>query len=459
MQEVYMKYLLLLICFLSAPLFSEEARPKVGLCIMATGRYNLYIKPLIQSARRHFCKSCDVTYFVFTDGPFEKTGDLVGVYQMRLGWPYDTLKRFHVYYANKELFKEMDYVYAIDADMLFLLPVDREILSDVVGTRHFGYTAQRGTYETNPISRACVLPHEGTYYYAGAFYGGKRASFFKLLETVIDQVDDDLGRHFIALWHDESHLNRYFIDHPPTLMLPIEYCFPESWHWPAKKIITLDKNNDEMRTALREDDVIDPNLWWEKSLKKNPHLINDFASWWGDENALSRVRARKHIKLKQYTSILDAGCGFAHDYFGFFHENTPIDYLGIDVSPSLASRARQSGAPVNQGNINAMPEFSKGQFDVVYVRHLLEHSEQPETMIKELLRVAKRELLIVFFIKPVPMENDISSASFNFGYFLYHTTLSKTKLEKFLLSEPRVESLDWEDVGDREVILHIYLKN
>ena len=49
-------------------------------------------------------------------------------------------------------------------------------------------------------------------------------------------------------WHHESHLNRYFIDNPPTIMLSPEYCYPENWDIPFKKrLLALDKNHEECR--------------------------------------------------------------------------------------------------------------------------------------------------------------------------------------------------------------------
>jgi histo-blood group ABO system transferase len=226
-----------------------DAKPaKVGLCIMATGRYDVYAEELIHSARPYFCTNSEVTYFVFTDGHITPAKDVVTVFQKRLGWPHDTLKRFYVYDLHSEVLKDMDYLFALDADMRFVGPAGEEMLSDLVGTQHPGYVGKRGTYETNPDSTACITKHEGTTYFAGGFYGGKREEFFKLIRTTNAQIDKDLERDFIAVWHDESHLNRYFIDHKPTLILNPSYCYPENMKLTyPKKIMALDKDHDTMR--------------------------------------------------------------------------------------------------------------------------------------------------------------------------------------------------------------------
>jgi len=220
----------------------------VGLCVMATGRYDTYAQKMIDSARTYFCQGHNVTFFVFTDGCITKSEDVTKVHQDRLGWPYDTLQRFHVYYQNKDLFQNMDYLFAIDADMLFVAPVGDEILGDRVATQHPGFVGKRGTYETNSLSRACIRTDEGQQYFAGGFYGGSREEFIHLLHVTKEQIDADLALGFIAIWHDESHLNRFFIDHPPTRILNPSYCYPEDWPLPyPQKLLALNKNHAELR--------------------------------------------------------------------------------------------------------------------------------------------------------------------------------------------------------------------
>ncbi len=222
------------------------AAHKVGLCIVATGKYIQFVPPLLTSARKHFCKNQHVTYFVFTDGQLQDNGnDVVVLPWNRLGWPYDTMMRFLAYYNNFEHLQTMDYIFACDADLLFVDDVGDEILSDLVASQSPGYIGKRGTYEERRSSTAYVAPYEGTLYFAGGLYGGTTAQVYALLHEVLTHISEDLKNNIIAVWHDESHLNRYFIDHKPTLILPREY-LARPWDSPQRLMILV-KDHDAFR--------------------------------------------------------------------------------------------------------------------------------------------------------------------------------------------------------------------
>jgi histo-blood group ABO system transferase len=224
------------------------AAANVGLLVMATGKYIQFIPPLIESAEKYFCQGHNVTYFVFTDSEMPPEDHIVWIHQDRLGWPFDTMMRFHAYAAQKELLNSQDYLFCLDADMLFIDSVSEEIFGERVATQHPGFVHQRGSYETNPASKACIRDDEGEQYFAGGFYGGTSEEVMKIAQTNADNIDDDLSRGLIAVWHDESHLNRYFIDHKPTKILTPSYCYPESWNLPyVKRLLALDKNHTEIR--------------------------------------------------------------------------------------------------------------------------------------------------------------------------------------------------------------------
>lgn len=235
------------LCFFS---FAKFFAANVGLCIMATGKYITLAKNLINSGRKYFCKNHHVTFFIFTDKILEPTADTIVIYQKKLGWPYDSLMRFEIYYRNWQYLQTMDYLFACDADMFFVSHIGDEILEKRVATQHPGFHVKkiRGTYDLNPRSKAYVMNTEGEQYFAGGFYGGIRDEFYQIIKTCSQNIKIDLEINYIALWHDESHLNRYFIDFKPTLTLSPSYCYPEGWNLEhEKKIIALEKNHAEMR--------------------------------------------------------------------------------------------------------------------------------------------------------------------------------------------------------------------
>jgi len=225
---------------------------KIGLLVIATGKYDRFIPLLFKSMKKHFMKGHEVTIFVFTDQDMPKKDNIVVLPHKHEPWPNPTLKRYHVFDKYKEQLQEMDYLYYSDADMLFVGNVGDEVLPDtetgLVGTEHPGfYGGRRGTYESREDSTAYVGPKEGQHYFAGGFNGGTSEAFLKMSAEIKARVDKDLEKGIVAIWHDESQMNRYFVDHPPKMLNP-SYCYPESWNIPfKKKLLALDKNHNEVR--------------------------------------------------------------------------------------------------------------------------------------------------------------------------------------------------------------------
>jgi histo-blood group ABO system transferase len=224
---------------------------KIGLLVIATGKYTQFVPPLYKSVKKHFMKNHEVKMFVFTDGRIPENNDIIKIEQEHLGWPDATLKRYHIFDKNKEILSEMDCLFYCDADMLFVSEVGDEILPDnngLIATEHPGfYGGRRGSYETRIESTAYVGENEGDCYYAGGFNGGTSKEFLKMSEIIKQRIDQDLEKEIIAIWHDESQMNRYMIDNKPKVLNP-SYCYPESWQIPfEKKLLALDKNHSEIR--------------------------------------------------------------------------------------------------------------------------------------------------------------------------------------------------------------------
>jgi histo-blood group ABO system transferase len=227
-------------------------KKNIGILIIATGKYDQFIPPLYKSIEKFFCTNHNVKMFVFTDGIIPENSKIEKIYQEHTKWPNPTLKRYHIFDKHSDFLSKMDYLYYLDADMRVVAPIGEEIFpdteSELVGTEHPGFFGgRRGTYDTNPDSTAYVGNHEGTCYYAGGFNGGTSEAFLKMSRTIKENINKDLIKEYIAIWHDESHLNRYFIDNPPKKLSP-SYCYPESWNLPfEKKILALDKNHSDLR--------------------------------------------------------------------------------------------------------------------------------------------------------------------------------------------------------------------
>jgi hypothetical protein len=143
----------------------------------------------------------------------------------------------------------IDYIYFCNANLLINEPVDETILpnneNEMVGVNHPGQymlSNTEFTYERNPDSLAYIPLGEGKYYYQGCFFGGTKNAFLEMSKQLQKNIDEDLSKDIIAVWHDESHLNRYFLDNPPKLLDP-SYSNPEAFYVPfPKRIIQIDKS-------------------------------------------------------------------------------------------------------------------------------------------------------------------------------------------------------------------------
>jgi Glycosyltransferase family 6 len=221
----------------------------VGVVYICTGRYRMFWENFISSAERFFLPSYLKRYFVFTDSLDLRDPRCRVISQKKLGWPYDTLMRFEMISRSKGLLGEMDFLFFVNANMLFESEVNREILpgaseNHLVGVQHPGYykqTCATFPYERDPNSAAHIAAGEGETYYQGCLFGGRSEEFLNLCEVLQRRVQHDLNNGLIATWHDESHLNRFFVSAAPLTLNP-GYAYPEAVRIPfEKKIVQLDK--------------------------------------------------------------------------------------------------------------------------------------------------------------------------------------------------------------------------
>jgi hypothetical protein len=237
---------------------------KICVLTIATGHYSRFLPVLRASVAWRFLVGHDVRHLIFTDCDIPSTDTIRIVRIPHEPWPLPTLRRYDHFRAARDVLLEHDYCFYLDADMRVDRPVGDEILGELVATRHPYQSLlppARMSFERDPRSLACVAPTEGTMYYAGGFNGGSSPAFVALADALADAIARDRANGIVATWHDESHLNRYLVDHPPTVCLSPSYCFPEEWYdtgpppavGPVEpRIVALTKQHEVVRAAPGE---------------------------------------------------------------------------------------------------------------------------------------------------------------------------------------------------------------
>ncbi|GMO69590.1 MAG: hypothetical protein Ta2A_17710 [Treponemataceae bacterium] len=226
---------------------------KIAILYICTGKYYVFWKEFFESCEEYFCTQSEKHYFVFTDcKQIYKENDcsrIHKIFQKNLGWPDNTLQRFHFFLTQEKELRQFNYTFFFNANIIFLANItEDEFLpkNNLLVAQHPGYydkTNLEFTYDRNPKSTAYIEQGDGMYYVQGALEGGKTECFLELCSVLKKNIDIDEGNHIVALWHDESHLNRYIIGRNDFTLLSPAYLYPEGWDMPfSQKIMQLDKS-------------------------------------------------------------------------------------------------------------------------------------------------------------------------------------------------------------------------
>ena len=231
---------------------------KVGILYICTGKYTVFWPDFYRTFREKFLPESDKTFFVFTDADaIEGDGapDVRRIYQKALDWPYSSLLRFKMFAGQAAALEKMDYLFFANANLVcretvteaeFLPRPDRgERLLVVQQPGFWDKKPIFYTYDRNPKCRAYIPYNCGRDYVSGGLNGGTAAAFLAMSRELDRRTDADLADGQMALWHDESHLNRYIAEQDPASyrLLTPAYWYPEGWDMPfAQKIVVRDKS-------------------------------------------------------------------------------------------------------------------------------------------------------------------------------------------------------------------------
>ena len=234
---------------------------KVVICFVGTGEYLNFLPAYYENIHKYFLPNSEKNFLVFTDGEGDFPEDVKVYKQEHLEWPYVTLKRFEIIQKATEEIEKNDWFVFIDADTLVVDTITEEEFFDntklFFGVHHpchflqmLPHTKYPGAFETNPISLSHITEEDdSSVYYQGCLWGGKVPDVLGMIGKLADRVNSDLDNDMIAVWHDESHINKFFIENRKNVnILGPEYAYPEVFSDCCKfdpKIVHLAKNNSK----------------------------------------------------------------------------------------------------------------------------------------------------------------------------------------------------------------------
>lgn len=243
---------------------------KYKFCVLsiATDRYLDYWQNMILSAIQN-ANFKDVQVLLFTDKPENISKEIREFFQDNLvtvkishePWPFPTLKRFEYIVNNSEKINALNVLY-LDADMFFQDYFDFDHFTQILEkeklilVQHPGYFRPRGyerlhfyftnplqflrdfllilkhgslgSWEKNPNSSAYVERKFRKVYFCGGIWMGQRNAVLEMSQQLSRNINSDLQESVIAIFHDESHLNRYAVDKNHATLDP-SYCFEPTY--------------------------------------------------------------------------------------------------------------------------------------------------------------------------------------------------------------------------------------
>jgi len=131
----------------------------------------------------------------------------------------------------------------------------------------------------------------------------------------------------------------------------------------------------------------------------DPRAIKQQETWLKTEAGRAAFQLQKNlalgmIKPQPRERLLDVGCGSGLYLQSFRQEGVYV--TGLDPSVSVLDRARKHlgpGVDLFQGEADDSP-FEDNEFDIVLLIMVLDHADNPETVLAEAFRVARSRVFV-----------------------------------------------------------------
>lgn len=205
-----------------------------------------------------------VIYYIFTDSPqdipsvpLQANRTVHVIFTKKYNhWEEVSMRRMELInrHITERASQEVDYLFCLDIDMMFYNSWGAETLGEMVAVIHPGYYKAPRThfpYERRRASLAYIPKGEGDFYYAGAAFGGLLKNVYEFTLACHMGILADKANRVMAVWQEESHLNRHFLSHKPSKLLSPEYVWDNTKSPPPElklvRFSTVLKNNRAIR--------------------------------------------------------------------------------------------------------------------------------------------------------------------------------------------------------------------
>jgi ubiquinone/menaquinone biosynthesis C-methylase UbiE len=175
--------------------------------------------------------------------------------------------------------------------------------------------------------------------------------------------------------------------------------------------------------------------YWDNLMDDDDHAANYMETYGEGSGAETRHLLASFIN--DGDSVLDVGCGPGWNLDHFMAHGPAIrKYKGIDYSERFVrvankramEKAGTASGPFEVGDCRKLKQYD-GQYDVVILQDVLEHTNGYERPVREALRVAAKRVIVVFWRPFNENGQDDINDDGNDGY---GATYDRAKWEKFV---------------------------
>lgn len=235
-------------------------RKQIAVLLIATKKYKQFIFPLLAQIEKYLLPDYKKDIWLFTDGGSGYGDNVTQIGIPSYGFPEATLLRYEMFNKYSELLSKYSHIYYTDIDMAINDVVGEEILVDgLIAVRHPGFYISDGwgSEGNNPESLSYFPADKRKHYYAGGVQGGKSEYYLAAINSLAKRIEDDRQRGVMAIYHDETHWNKWVNFDRPDLITEFtpSYCMVEQEHFRKEwgidnlpvKIIALAKDHASIR--------------------------------------------------------------------------------------------------------------------------------------------------------------------------------------------------------------------